>query len=50
MVDEYRLMIYPIVVGGGKRLFRDRNPLAKLELTDSKSSPSGVVILTFRLE
>jgi hypothetical protein len=33
MVDEYRLMIYPIVGGGGKRLFRDRNPLAKLGCT-----------------
>jgi dihydrofolate reductase len=50
LVDEYRLMIYPIVVGGGKRLFRDGNPLAKLSLTDSKTSTKGVVILTYRPE
>ena len=50
LVDEYRLMIYPIVVGGGKRLFRDGNPLAKLTLTDSKTSTAGVVILTYRPE
>jgi len=50
LVDEYRLMIHPIVVGGGKRLFRDGNPLAKLTLTDSKTSTIGVVILTYRPE
>jgi dihydrofolate reductase len=50
LLDEYRLMIYPIVVGGGKRLFRNGNPLAKLTLTDSKTSTRGVVILTYRPE
>jgi dihydrofolate reductase len=50
LVDEYRLMIHPIVVGGGKRLFRDGNPLAKLTLTDSKTSTTGVVLLTYRPE
>ncbi|MFN2543868.1 MAG: dihydrofolate reductase family protein [Actinomycetota bacterium] len=48
LVDEYRLMIHPIVVGGGKRLFRDGNPLAKLTLVDSKISGTGVAILTYR--
>jgi dihydrofolate reductase len=48
LVDEYRLMIHPIVVGSGKRLFRDGNPLAKLALIDSKTSTTGVVILTYR--
>jgi dihydrofolate reductase len=50
LVDEYRLMIHPIVVGGGKRLFRDGNPLAKLTLVDSKMTTTGVVILTYRPE
>jgi dihydrofolate reductase len=50
LVDEYRLMIYPIVVGGGKRLFRNGNPLAKLMLADSKTSTKGLVILTYRPE
>jgi dihydrofolate reductase len=48
LVDEYRLMIFPIVVGGGKRLFRDGNPLSKLMLTDSKTSSAGVLVLTYR--
>jgi dihydrofolate reductase len=48
LVDEYRLMIHPIVVGGGKRLFRDGNPLAKLTLVDSKMTTTGVAILTYR--
>jgi len=48
LVDEYRLMIHPIVVGGGKRLFRDRNPLNKLTLVESKTTPKGVAILTYR--
>jgi dihydrofolate reductase len=47
LVDEYRLMIHPIVVGGGKRLFRDGNPLAKLRLVDSKTSTTGVLFLTY---
>jgi hypothetical protein len=47
-VDEYRLMIHPIVVGGGKRLFRDGNPLNRLTLVDSKTSPTGVAILTYQ--
>jgi dihydrofolate reductase len=50
LVDEYRLMIYPIVVGGGKRLFRNGNSLAKLMLADSKTSTKGLVILTYRPE
>jgi dihydrofolate reductase len=48
LVDEYRLMIHPIVVGGGKRLFRDGNPLRKLTLVESKTTPKGVAILTYR--
>ena len=50
LVDEYRLMIHPIVVGGGKRLFRDGNPLAKHTLVDSNTTTTGVVILTYRPE
>ena len=48
LVDEYRLMIHPIVVGGGKRLFRDGNPLNKLALVDSRTSTTGVLLLTYR--
>jgi dihydrofolate reductase len=49
LVDEYRLMTHPIVVGGvGKRLFRDGNPLSRLKLVNSKTSTTGVVIATYR--
>lgn len=47
LIDEYRLMVYPLVLGGGeKRLFR-RAPRRTLELVDSVTLPTGVVILTY---
>jgi len=48
LVDEYRLMVFPIVLGSGKRLFGDGSPSFTLRLVDSKSvGPDGVVILTY---
>lgn len=47
LVDEYRLMIHPIVVGGGKRLFRDGGACMPLRLVDSQISTTGVVLATF---
>jgi dihydrofolate reductase len=48
LVDEYRLMVYPLVVGTGKKLFPDGFPLTRLALTESQAVPSGVVINTYR--
>jgi dihydrofolate reductase len=49
LVDEYRLMVYPIVLGSGKRLFQDGLPHTKLKLVDTKHvGPDGVVILTYK--
>jgi dihydrofolate reductase len=49
MVDEYRLMVFPLILGGGKRLFADTSAAAALELVDSKPVGSdGVVILIYR--
>jgi dihydrofolate reductase len=46
LVDEYRLMVYPIVLGAGKRLFGETSHAASLRLVDSK--PAGeTVILVF---
>jgi dihydrofolate reductase len=46
LVDEYRLMIHPIVLGGGKRLFRD-GAEGRLRLIDSMTTGTGVLILTY---
>jgi dihydrofolate reductase len=48
LVDEYRLMVFPIVVGSGKRLFEGEIDTTVLELVDSKTFSSGVVVLTYQ--
>jgi dihydrofolate reductase len=48
LVDEYRLMVFPLVIGAGKRLFGETSKAASLKLTDSKPVGSdGVIILTY---
>ena len=48
LVDELRLMVFPIVLGSGKRLFGDSDTPARLKLVDTKPVGSdGVVILTY---
>jgi dihydrofolate reductase len=46
LVDEYALMIIPIVLGGGKRLFRDL-PKKPLKLVDSVTTSTGVLMTTY---
>jgi dihydrofolate reductase len=48
LVDEYRLMLHPLVLGSGKRLFRDGNPRAALRLVDTRTTTTGVLMLTYR--
>jgi len=48
LVDEYRLWIFPLVIGAGKRLFAEGTVPAGLKLVDSKVSSTGVVIGTYR--
>ncbi|GAC1400499.1 MAG: dihydrofolate reductase family protein [Ktedonobacteraceae bacterium] len=48
LIDEYRLMVHPVVLGGGKRLFRDADDKAVLKLVDTKSFSSGVVVLSYQ--
>jgi dihydrofolate reductase len=48
LVDEYRLMVFPVVLGSGKRLFGDEMPHTVLRLVDSKPlGPDGVLLLTY---
>jgi dihydrofolate reductase len=47
LVDEYALMIHPLVVGGGKRLFRDGNPGTSLRLVESTTTTTGVLIVSY---
>jgi len=47
LIDTYRLWIFPLMLGTGKRLFADGTIPAALKLTDSKTSTTGVTIATF---
>ena len=49
LVDEYRLFVYPTVVGMGARLFEEATSVPDLELADSQTFRSGVVLLTYRV-
>ncbi len=50
LIDEYRLWIFPLVVGPGKRLFSEGTMPAGLKLVDTKVSTTGVVIATYEPE
>ena len=47
LIDELRLMVHPVVVGSGKRLFEEGGDQIALELVDSKTFSTGVVYLTY---
>jgi dihydrofolate reductase len=48
LIDEHRLWIFPVVLGKGKRLFESGVPPRTLTLVDSRHTPSGVFINTYR--
>jgi dihydrofolate reductase len=47
LVDQYRLWVFPLVIGSGKRLFADGTIPSALKLVDSKVSTTGVLIGTY---
>jgi dihydrofolate reductase len=48
LVDELRLMVFPVVLGKGTRLFGETSALKQLELVDSTLLQDGVFVLTYR--
>jgi len=48
LVDELRLMVFPVILGTGKRLFGDTSDKKRLRLTDSKTVGDGVAILIYQ--
>ncbi|HMH16791.1 MAG TPA: dihydrofolate reductase family protein [Burkholderiales bacterium] len=47
LVDELRLMVFPVILGAGKRLFGSTSDKKRLRLTDSKTVGDGVAILIY---
>jgi dihydrofolate reductase len=47
LIDEFRFMIDPLLVGGGKRIFRDDGVLRPLRLVDSKVTTTGAIVATY---
>ncbi len=47
LIDEYRIAVFPVVLGEGKRLFENGVPPRILALVDTRSTPSGVVVNTY---
>ena len=48
LLDELTLMVHPVVVGHGKRLFKDGRALKRLRLVRSKTTSTGVALLTYQ--
>ena len=47
LIDDFRLWVFPLVLGNGKHLFRDREQPTKLQLADTTTFRTGVVVLCY---
>jgi dihydrofolate reductase len=47
LIDEYRLWVYPVVLGTGKRLFREGSIPSSLRLTETQTTSTGVLVSTY---
>ena len=47
LVDEFRIMMDPLLLGGGRRLFRDDGTLRRLRLVDSQVTTTGAILATY---
>jgi class 3 adenylate cyclase/dihydrofolate reductase len=48
LIDEYRLLVFPVVLGSGKRLFRDESDTSHLRLVGTRAFSSGIVLLSYQ--
>jgi dihydrofolate reductase len=48
LIDEYRLMVFPVTLGEGQHLFKEGTSTANLKLTDTEATATGVVMLTYQ--
>ncbi len=48
LIDEFMLMIHPLVLGSSRRLFAEGSPATNLRLVDTKTSTPGVMITTYQ--
>jgi dihydrofolate reductase len=48
LVDEYRIAVFPVVLGEGERLFGDGVPPRALTLVETRSTPTGVLVNTYK--
>ncbi len=49
LIDEYQILVHPVLLGSGKPLFQDIEHETKLKLVETRAHPSGVVLLTYQL-
>ncbi len=47
LIDQFRMMVHPVIVGNGKRFFREGMGLTKLKLVESKPISKGVLLLSY---
>jgi dihydrofolate reductase len=48
LIDQFMLLIHPLILGSGRRMFPDGSPFASLKLVDTKTTSTGVVIATYQ--
>lgn len=48
LIDEYQLLVHPVVLGSGKRLFQEGSDRTDLKLVETRMFDSGVVLLTYQ--
>lgn len=48
LIDEYQILVHPVILGGGKPLFQDIKDRVRLKLVQTKTHPSGVAVLYYQ--